>query len=288
MAGMRLLVTGAEGMLGTDVSLAARREGHDVVGLARDGLDVTDRAAAIATIGELAPDAIVNCAAWTDVDRAEAEEDAALAVNGAGAGNVAAGAAAAGARLVHVSTDYVFDGSKRTPYVESDPVGPLGAYGRTKLAGEIAIAREPAASLIVRASWLFGVGGPNFVATMLRLGAERDEVTVVTDQLGCPTFTGHLGPALVALAAGTQTGLAHVAATGACSWHAFAVEIFRQAGMSTTVLEGTTEALGRPAPRPACSVLGSERDDLPTLPDWRDGLAAYLEDAAAEAMEQVA
>src|SRR5918911_3648542 len=192
---MRLLVTGAAVMLGTDLVAAAA--GHDVIALARADLDVTDPAAVAAAIDGARPDVVINCAAWTDVDGAEADEAAATAVNGAGAGHVAGAAARAGAHVVHVSTDYVFDGTANEPYTEASVANPLSAYGRSKLAGELAVARAaPDGHAIVRSSWLFGVHGRNFVDTMLALGAERDEVAVVDDQVGGPTYTGHLAIAL--------------------------------------------------------------------------------------------
>jgi dTDP-4-dehydrorhamnose reductase len=272
---MRLLVTGAAGMLGTDVVAAAA--GHEVIALARAELDVTDAAAVNAVVADARPDAIVHCAAWTDVDGAEAAEDAATAVNGAGAGHVAAAAAQAGAHVVHVSSDYVFDGRANEPYTEDSVTGPLSAYGRSKLAGEQAVAEAaPDAHAIVRSSWLFGLHGRNFVDTMLRLGEERDEVTVVDDQVGCPTFTGHLAGALVRIADERLTGVMHVAGAGGCSWWELARATFDRAGIDCAVRRGSTAELGRPAPRPAFSVLRSTRADAPVLPCWEDGLAAHL------------
>jgi dTDP-4-dehydrorhamnose reductase len=280
---MKLLVTGAAGMLGQDVVRAARGAGHEVVALARADLDVSDRAAVLAAVSAAGPGAVVNCAAWTDVDGAEEHEDRATEVNGAGAGNVAAAAGAAAATIVHVSSDYVFDGTKDAPYVESDEPAPLSAYGRSKLAGERAVAAAGGRHAIVRSSWLFGAGGSNFVETMLGLAAERDSVQVVTDQVGCPTWTGHLAPALVALAAGGAEGLFHVAGAGAASWNAFAAEIFRAAGVACRAEPTTTEEFPRPARRPAWSVLASERRDAPRLPPWQEGLAAYLGERAGVA-----
>ena len=273
---MRLVVTGAGGMLGRDVVRAGEAGGHGVVGLAHADLDVTDEAAVRRALEDAAPDAVVNCAAWTDVDGAEAEEAAATAVNGAGAGNVAAAATAGGAAIVHVSSDYVFDGAKAAPYVESDPPAPLSAYGRSKLAGERAVLAGDGARAVVRSSWLFGRHGHNFVETMLRVASERGEARVVGDQIGCPTFTGHLAPVLVALAAGGATGLFHVAGAGAASWHGFAREIFAAAGVACELHEISTAEFPRPAARPAFSVLASERRDAPRLAPWQEGLAAYL------------
>jgi dTDP-4-dehydrorhamnose reductase len=171
----------------------------------------------------------------------------------------------------------VFDGEARRPYVESDPTGPRSAYGRTKLAGEHAVLSADGGHAIVRTSWLFGAGGRNFVATMLALAAEgREEVSVVTDQVGCPTFTGHLAGALVELAERREGGLHHVAGAEHCSWNEFAVEIFAQARIDCRVRPTTSADFVRPAPRPAWSVLGSERRDAIELPRWQDGLAAYL------------
>ncbi len=275
---MRVLITGAAGMLGRDVEEVARHAGHDVVALARADLDITDAGAVHHAVAVVAPDTVINCAAWTDVDGAEAEEVLATEVDGDGAGHVAAAATAAGAFVVSVSTDYVFDGREREPYVESDPTAPLGAYGRSKLAGERAVATAaPERHAIVRTSWLFGAHGPNFVATMLRLAGARDELTVVDDQVGCPTFTGHLAPALLAIAQNRSTGILHVAGSGCCSWWDLARATFEAAGHGVRLHPGRTQDLGRPAPRPAWSVLRTERPDSPVLPAWQDGLADYLE-----------
>src|SRR5215212_2688666 len=224
---MRLLVTGGAGMLGQAVAAAATRLGHDVVALSRAELDVTDADHVRRVVAAAAPRAVVNCAAWTDVDGSETAEAAATAVNGDGAGNVARAAAETGARIVHVSTDYVFDGERAhagggtgEPWVESDPVNPLGAYGRSKLAGEQQVAAATDEHAIVRTAWLFGAGGRNFVDTMLALGEEGDEVSVVTDQVGSPTWTGHLAEGLVELAErGGDVGILHATGGGACSWY---------------------------------------------------------------------
>jgi dTDP-4-dehydrorhamnose reductase len=274
---MRVLVTGAAGMLGADVVGAAAAAGHEAIALARADLDVADAGAVRRAFAHARPDAVINCAAWTDVDGAEAAEEAATAVNGAGAGHVAAAAAAAGAHLVHVSTDYVFDGRAREPYTEDGPTRPESAYGRSKLAGERAVvAAAPGAHAIVRASWLFGPHGGNFVDTMLRLGRERDAVTVVDDQVGCPTYTGHLAPALLTVAERRLAGVLHVAGAGACSWWELARAAFTGAGIACEVRRGSTAELGRPAPRPAFSVLASTRPEAPRLPAWQDGLVAHL------------
>jgi len=279
---MKVLVTGAGGMLGRDVVLAAGNAGHEVVGFGHRELDIADPDALVAKFDLERPDVAINCAAWTDVDGAEEAEEAALAVNEAGAGNVAAAAAAVGASVLYVSSDYVFDGAKGAPYVESDQTAPLSAYGRTKLAGEEATATANKRHFIVRSSWLFGIAGGNFVETMLRLAATQNEVLVVRDQVGSPTYTWHLAYGLVRLIEGVEFGIHHMAAAGTCSWYDFAREIFDQAKVECRVLSATTDMLGRPAPRPPYSALASQREHAITLPDWHDGLAAYLSQRAAE------
>jgi dTDP-4-dehydrorhamnose reductase len=265
-------------MLGQDVRSAADAAGHDALALSHLELDITDAAVVREAISVAEPDAVVNCAAWTDVDGAEEEELDATTVNGAGAGRLARAAAAAGAWTVHVSSDYVFDGSKRDPYLESDPTGPISAYGRSKLAGELEVALHARGShTIVRSSWLFGAGGPCFPATILRLAAERDELSVVDDQVGCPTFTGHLARALLVLAEQRPLGIVHVAGGGSCSWFEFATEIVSSARLQCDVRPCSTRDMPRPARRPAYSVLGSERGGFaPVLRPWREGLAEYM------------
>jgi dTDP-4-dehydrorhamnose reductase len=263
-------------MLGQDVVAAATQAGHDVVALVRRDLDITDADAVRHAVLEASPAAVVNCAAWTDVDGAESAEEQATAVNGLAAGLLARAAADAGAHIVHVSTDYVFAGDATEPYVESDPVDPRTAYGRTKLHGEAAVREANPRHAIARAAWVFGPGGKNFVDTMLRLAAERDEVTVVDDQIGCPTYTGHLAAALVEIAERSLTGTLHVAGGGRCSWFDLAQAAFDATGAAVTLRRGSSADLDRPAPRPAFSVLISERDDAPRLPTWQAGLAAHL------------
>jgi dTDP-4-dehydrorhamnose reductase len=274
---MKVLIAGANGQLGKDMVLAAGNVGHDVVGYGRAEMDVADAEAVKRRIDMDRPDMVINCAAWTDVDGAETAEDGAFAVNGTGAGNVAAAAAReAGAAVVFVSTDYVFDGEKGAPYVESDQPAPLSAYGRTKLAGEEATAAANPRHFIVRSSGLFGIGGGNFVATMLRLAESTNEVLVIRDQVTSPTYTWHLAYGLTRLIDGIEYGIHHMAAAGQCSWYEFAREIFEQANVDCKVLSGTTEMLGRPAARPAFSAMVSQREHAITLPSWNDGLAGYL------------
>jgi dTDP-4-dehydrorhamnose reductase len=279
---MKLLVTGAAGMLGRDVMLAAGNAGHDVVGYGRAELDITNPEALSRRLDLERPDVVINCAAWTDVDGAEDAEEAAFAVNGAGAGNVAAAAAKVEARILHVSTDYVFDGAKGSPYVESDQPAPLSAYGRTKLAGEEAVAAANKRHFIVRSAGLFGIGGRNFVETMLRLAERQSEVTVVRDQVGSPTYTWHLAYGIARLIEGIEYGIHHMAASGQCSWYEFAQEIFEQAKVDCRVLSITSEEFGAAAPRPAFSALTSQREHAIRLPIWQDGLAGYLAQRQAQ------
>jgi dTDP-4-dehydrorhamnose reductase len=281
-------VAGAGGMLGRDFVAAARERDHEVVGLSHTALDIKDQASIERAMSLHRPDVVVNCAAFTDVDGAEANEKGAMKVNDGGAGLLAAGAAGVGATIVHPSSDYVFDGSSRRPYVESDVTGAISAYGRSKLAGETSVAMSNPRHFIVRASWLFGLGGKNFVETMLRLGDERPEVLVVADQVGSPTYTRHLGQGLAELMGRDDFGVHHIAAGGQCSWYEFAQEIFDQAGVECRVMAGTTEMLARPAPRPAYSVLGTERPDPIRLPHWRRGLAEYLAEREAARQDAAA
>jgi dTDP-4-dehydrorhamnose reductase len=256
--GPHVLITGAGGQLGA----ALREEFPEADARSRAELDVTEPIA----LG-YAPTLVVHAAAWTDVDGAEEDEAGALRVNVEGTRNVGG----LGAPVVYYSSDYVFDGTKREPYVESDEPAPLGAYGRSKLLGE----REVRDGWIVRSSWLFGWTGHNFVRTMLRLGAERDEVRVVDDQRGSPTYVVHLAAATRELL-GLPGGVWHVAADGEATWAELAAAIFAEAELDCRVVPISTEELGRPAPRPAYSVLRSEREGAPTLPHWREGLRECL------------
>ena len=263
----RVLITGAGGQLGRALQEAFADE--DLVALSHEDWDVSNPPSDTVSQGTF--DLVLHTAAWTDVDGAEASPQEAAAVNIGGTAN----AAALGAPLVFFSTDYVFDGRKREPYVESDGPNPLSAYGRTKLGGEAAAG--PGA-WIVRSSWLFGPTGHNFVRTMLRLGAEREEVAVVDDQRGAPTYVAHLAAAVRELVdAGTQPGVWHLAAAGDCTWADFAEAIFEEVGLPTRVKRITTAELARPASRPAYSVLRSERAGAPQLPHWREGVRACLD-----------
>jgi dTDP-4-dehydrorhamnose reductase len=258
-----VLVTGAAGQLG--VALCEEFADVGAVGLTRADWDVT--LPPPADLPEV--DAVLHAAAWTDVDGAEAQPQDAAAVNVGGTQH----AAELGLPLVLFSTDYVFDGRKREPYLESDAPHPRSVYGRTKLQAEAAAGEN---AWIVRSSWLFGWTSTNFVRTMLRLGAERGEVAVVDDQRGSPTYVGHLATAVRELLERPR-GLWHIAADGDCTWADFAEAIFEDAGLDCRVRRITTAELGRPAPRPAQSVLRSDRPGVPRLPHWREGLRSCLD-----------
>ncbi|CAN5560836.1 dTDP-4-dehydrorhamnose reductase [soil metagenome] len=277
---MKLLVCGGGGMLGSDVVRAAQLANHEVVVADRHLLDVTDAGAVARRVDRLRPDAVINCAAYTNVDGAEHDPGEAMRVNADGARNVAAAAAGVEATVVYPSTDYVFDGAKDGPYVESAEPKPLSRYGASKLAGEVDTAAVNPKHYLVRSSWLFGTAGKNFVETMLGIAEHQNEVLVVRDQVGCPTYTAHLAEGIVRLLDSGAFGVHHMAAGGRCSWYDFAVEIFSRAGSGTRVLSTTTAELGRPAARPEFSVLATQWDDAIHLPDWEVGLSDYLEERA--------
>jgi|SRR5689334_1611442 len=283
----RWLVTGAGGMLGQDVVASLERDGETVLALTRRDLDITDQAAVTATVLGCRPDIVVNCAAWTAVDEAEAHEDEALEVNGRGARLVAAACAEGGARLIHISTDYVFAGDARRPYGEHDRCGPRTAYGRTKLAGERAVAELlPRAGYTLRTAWLYGAHGPNFVRTMIALERDREVVDVVDDQRGQPTWAVDVAGQVIALArSGAPAGVYHATSSGETTWFGFAQEIFRLLGAdSARVRPVTSGASPRPAPRPAYSVLGHgawASAGIKPIPGWRLRLRQGLHAVAA-------
>ncbi len=280
---LRVLVTGANGMLAHDLVPALRGAGHLVTAMARKDLDVTDPAECIAAAA--GHDLVVNCAAWTKVDDAESQEPQAFSVNAVGAANVARGAAHAGARLVHFSTDYVFDGQASEPYAAEHPPAPRSAYGRTKVAGEWAVRALCADSWVIRTAWLYGAGGPNFVATMLRLAGERETLDVVDDQLGQPTWTGDLAE-LVArmIEADAPPGTYHGSSSGETTWHGLTRAIFEEKGLDPErVRPTTTDAFPRPAPRPAYSVLSHatlEAVGVAPIRGWRGALTEFLHTSA--------
>jgi dTDP-4-dehydrorhamnose reductase len=281
---VRVLVTGAGGQLGHDVVAACERSGDDVVGATRTTLDVTDRDAVMGAITSLRPRLVVNCAAHTGVDACESEVDAAYAANALAVRWLAEGCRRAGTHLVHVSTDYVFDGTKPSPYVEWDAPHPLGVYGASKLAGEREAGPD---ATVVRTSWVNGEHGPNMVRTILRLAAERTELAFVDDQRGQPTFTADLAPVLRRLGLERRPGLHHVTNQGAVSWFEFAQAVVAAAGRDPAMVRPITTAdlqPPRPAPRPANSVLDNavlRLAGLPLLPHFLEPLGRLVRGLAA-------
>lgn len=277
---MTILITGANGMLGRDLqSVLADRA---VTALAREDLDVTDRNAVEGAVA--GHDVVINCAAYTRVDDAETHEDAAFAVNAKGAGYLAEAAALNGAKLIQLSTDYVFDGSATTPYPENAPRNPVSAYGRTKAEGErLALELNPDGTCILRTAWLYGAQGPNFAKTMVRLAAANDAVNVVDDQQGQPTWTLDVAERIAAMVdANVPPGIYHATNSGKATWFEFAREIFRLAGLDPSRVHQIPSAqFPRPAPRPAYSVLGHDAwgaVGLAPMRNWMDALS----DAAAQ------
>lgn len=298
----RVALIGANGMLARKVAEQASANGYAMTGFDLPDFDVTNRAQVLATVERFQPAVIINCAAYTNVDGAETEEELAIGVNGLGPGYLAEVAKTVGAVLVHISTDYVFDGRKVSPYLETDPVGPLSAYGRSKLAGEQAILRSGLERyFIIRTSWLYGPGGKNFVETIIRLAKEREELRIVADQVGSPTYTGDLATAIFQLLIlsdhgsritdhdleSTPQGIYHFANSGQCSWYEFASEIVAQLkgrGEKLTVkriVPIRTEEYPLPAPRPAYSVFLKDKYRTATgafVPDWQISLLKYLDE----------
>ena len=275
-----LLITGVHGQLGRALERQARLRGLTVAGHDLDTLDIRDPAAVAELFGRLEPSTLVNCAAFTAVDACETDEATAMAVNGTAVGHLAAACNAAGALLVHLSTDYVFSGDGTSPYTESDPVAPASAYGRSKLEGE-RLARTAGHHLIVRTAWLYGHGGANFVEAIRRqIDGGAASLRVVADQVGSPTFCDDLAEALLNLVDSGARGVVHAANSGSTSWHGFAVEIARRLGAEVVVRAVATADFPRPAKRPAYSVLDTSRlAELigRHLPPWQEALARYLE-----------
>jgi len=269
----RVLVTGGGGQLGREFALLL---GSDAAAPGRDELDVADAAAVERAVDLHRPDLVLHTAAWTDVDGAESDPEGARRANEDGSRNVARAARACGAALVGFSTDYVFAGDDPAGYDEDSPVAPRSVYGATKLAGERALQEEHPDAYVVRTAWLFSPRGHNFLLTMLRLGAEREELRVVDDQVGCPTATLHLARATLALVGGCPPGVYHLAGFGSTSWHGFASAIMEDAGLAARVEPISSSELLRPAPRPACSILRTVHAGAPRLPHWRDGLRDCL------------
>ena len=280
---LRILVTGAGGQVGSEV--AAHLHRHQVIALDRTACDLSDRHSVEQAVAAAAPAAVVNCAAWTDVDGCEADPERAVLVNALGVRHLAVACARAGAHLVHVSTDYVFPGDKAGPYDEWDEPSPRSVYGRSKLGGELELARHAGSWAVARTSWVFGRRGRNFVDTIVDRAREGAPLRVVDDQRGCPTYAPDLAGALARLAVGRLPGVYHVTNQGACTWHDLAAAAVELAGLDPLVVGTmTTAELGRPAPRPANSVLSGAAwaaAGLPPLRPWREALAEKMTSAVA-------
>lgn len=283
---MKVLVTGASGQLGTDVVSLFRASGHTVLGCDRGTLDITDQVVCFITLNEFKPDVVVHCAAYTAVDLAEREVDAAYVVNAVGTRNMVLASERVGARFCYISTDYVFDGLSEEPYHEYDNTNPQTIYGKSKRAGEELVLSLSSKYFIVRTSWVYGLYGNNFVKTMLRLGTEKPEIKVVNDQKGSPTYTVDLAQFLLELIQTEKYGVYHASNKGTCTWYEFAKVIFAEAKSVTgtkytvQVHPCTTEEYPLPAPRPRNSVmehLAIRTNGLADLRPWRDGLREFIE-----------
>lgn len=278
---MKVLVTGVTGQLGHDVCRELERRGVPHIGVGSAACDITDAPAVGALFEREKPDAVIHCAAYTAVDKAEDEAEKAFAVNETGTRNIAAASKARDAKMIYISTDYVFPGDGERFYEPGDETGPQNVYGRSKLAGELAVRELLDKYFIVRISWVFGKNGNNFVKTMLRLAESRDELGVVADQIGSPTYTADLAPLLCDMIATDKYGIYHAANEGICSWAEFAEEIFRQAGKLVRVNRLTTAEYPVKAARPLNSRMSKdklEKEGFHRLPDWRDALGRYLKE----------
>jgi len=277
---MKVLVTGAGGMLAEDLTSCLSERGYEIVALPRNELDITDLGAIRAAVNNFEPELMINCAAYTKVDKAEKEETRALMVNGFGVQNLCLLCQERDIPLVHFSTDYVFDGTKESPYTIYDEPNPISAYGRSKLLGEKYILWLLSKFYLIRTSWLFGLYGKNFIETMLELGQREKQISVVNDQRGCPTWTYHLAQAVVDLIETERYGIYHITNSEPTTWFEFAREIFRLSGRDIEVLPVTSDQFPRPARRPQNSVL----DPFPLtevlgreMPSWREALKEYLQ-----------
>ncbi|WP_166241190.1 dTDP-4-dehydrorhamnose reductase [Paenibacillus turpanensis] len=277
---MKVLVTGSNGQLGRDL-FPILKQTFDAIGFSREQLDITSQEQVLSVVDSEKPDVIVHAAAYTAVDAAESDQDTAFTVNAYGTRNMALAAEKVGAKLCYISTDYVFDGTGTKPYNEYDNTNPMGVYGKSKRAGEQLVQTLCSRFFIVRTSWVYGKHGANFVKTMLKLGQERDKLSVVQDQTGSPTYTVDLSNFLRDLIQSESYGIYHASNTGGCSWFEFASEIFRQTGLPVKLTPCTTEDFPRPAPRPRYSVMDHmsiRTNGFKDLPQWQDALERFLEE----------
>ena len=277
---MKVLVTGVKGQLGYDVANELEKRGHEAVGTDVEEMDITDAAKVREVLTEENPDAVIHCAAYTAVDAAEENVELCRRINAEGTENIARVCSELNCKLLYVSTDYVFNGEGERPWEPDDEREPLNVYGQTKCEGELAVEKYVEKFFIVRIAWVFGVNGKNFIKTMLRLGKDHDELTVVADQIGSPTYTFDLSRLLVDMIESDKYGRYHATNEGLCSWYEFAVEIFRQAGMDVHVRPVTSEEYPAKAKRPHNSRMDKsklEENGFERLPEWKDALERYLD-----------
>ena len=283
---MKVLVTGAKGQLGTDLMNELEKRGIESIGVDVQEMDITDREACMRVISESKADAVIHCAAYTAVDAAEDNVDLCRKINGEGTRNVALACQATGAKLMYISTDYVFDGQGTRPWEPDDSRSPLNVYGQTKYEGELAVEELVEKFFTVRIAWVFGVAGKNFIKTMLRLGKERGAVSVVDDQVGSPTYTYDLARLLVDMIQTDRYGRYHATNEGFCSWYEFACEIFRQAGMDEVkVTPVSSDQFPVKAVRPANSRMSKAKlteNGFEPLPTWQDALGRFLKEIEYE------
>ena len=276
---MKVLVTGVKGQLGYDVVNELEKRGHTAIGTDVEEMDITDEGKVREVLSAEKPDAVIHCAAYTAVDAAEDNVELCRKINAEGTENIAKACKELGCKLLYVSTDYVFNGEGERPWEPDDEREPLNVYGQTKYEGELAVEKYVEKFFIVRIAWVFGINGKNFIKTMLRLGEDHDELTVVADQIGSPTYTYDLARLLVDMIGSDKYGRYHATNEGLCSWYDFAVEIFRQAGMDVRVRPVTSEEYPAKAKRPHNSRMDKaklEENGFERLPDWKDALGRYL------------
>jgi dTDP-4-dehydrorhamnose reductase len=276
---MKVLVTGINGQLGHDVMNELKKRGHEAVGTGSAEMDITDAAAVRSVLNREKPDAVIHCAAYTAVDKAEDNEELCRMVNAEGTKNIAEECRRLGAKMLYLSTEYVFSGDGTRPWEPEDKAQPLNIYGQTKYEGEIAVAECLENYFIVRISWAFGINGSNFIKTMLRLGKENGAVSVVDDQIGSPTYTYDLSVLLVDMIESDKYGIYHASNEGTCSWYEFAVEIFKQAHCSVAVTPVDSSAFQTKAKRPKNSRMSKEKltaNGFSLLPSWQDALHRYI------------
>ena len=280
---MKVLVTGVKGQLGFDLMNELKKRGHQAVGVDVEEMDITDEVAVNKTIKEINPDVVIHCAAWTAVDAAEDEENVpkVMAVNATGTENIAKVCNEINCKMVYISTDYVFNGQGETPWQPEDERNPLNVYGNSKYLGELAVQKYVEKYFIVRIAWVFGINGKNFINTMLNLGLTHDRLTVVSDQIGTPTYTYDLSRLLVDMAESDKYGIYHATNEGICTWYEFACEIFKQAGMNVSVAPVSSDEYPAKAKRPSNSRMDKSKltaNGFTPLPTWQDALSRYLKE----------